>query len=62
MLVGDKGYMKDEEMAGDRDPHIAYHGSLSCMVSPGIGYGSSPSLEFMAFWHAWTTRLVYCVC
>ncbi|CAN0082126.1 unnamed protein product [Ectocarpus sp. 6 AP-2014] len=33
VLVGDKGYMKDEEMAGDRDPHIAYHGSLSCMVN-----------------------------
>lgn len=35
VLVGDKGYVKEEEMeiAGERDPHIAYHGSLSCMVS-----------------------------
>lgn len=33
VLVGDKGYVSAEEMKGDRDPHIAYHGSLSCMVS-----------------------------
>lgn len=33
VLVGDKGYVREEEMAGQRDPHIAYHGSLSCMVS-----------------------------
>ena len=32
VLVGDKGYVSDEEMKGERDPHIAYHGSLSCMV------------------------------
>ncbi|CAN0482544.1 unnamed protein product, partial [Hapterophycus canaliculatus] len=34
VLVGDKGYVREEEMeiAGERDPHIAYHGSLSCMV------------------------------
>ncbi|CAM9358536.1 unnamed protein product [Scytosiphon promiscuus] len=35
VLVGDKGYVREEEMeiAGERDPHIAYHGSLSCMVN-----------------------------
>ncbi|CAN0366718.1 unnamed protein product [Pylaiella littoralis] len=33
VLVGDKGYVRGEEMAGERDPHIAYHGSLSCMVN-----------------------------
>lgn len=32
VLVGDKGYLGEEEMVGERDPHIAYHGSLSCMV------------------------------
>lgn len=32
MLVGDKGYVSEQEMGGQRDPHIAYHGSLSCMV------------------------------
>lgn len=33
VLAGDKGYVNEEEMSGQRDPHIAYHGSLSCMVS-----------------------------
>eukprot|EP00904_Undaria_pinnatifida_P002386 jgi/Undpi1/12148/HiC_scaffold_5.g01824.m1 len=33
VLVGDKGYLGEEEMVGERDPHIAYHGSLSCMVN-----------------------------
>ena len=32
VLVGDKGYASEQEMSGQRDPHIAYHGSLSCMV------------------------------
>lgn len=36
VLVGDKGYISAEEMKGDRDPHIAYHGSLSCMVSSSV--------------------------
>lgn len=40
MLVGDKGYVSAEEMKGDRDPHIAYHGSLSCMVSVVRSYNN----------------------
>lgn len=36
VLAGDKGYVREEEMSGQRDPHIAYHGSLSCMVRRDI--------------------------
>jgi len=33
ILVGDKGYGSVGEMKGGRDPHIAAHGSFSCMVN-----------------------------
>lgn len=42
VLVGDKGYVSAEEMKGDRDPHIAYHGSLSCMVSLTTAKAAKP--------------------
>lgn len=33
MLVGDKAYNHEEELAGLRDPHIAVHGSFSMMAN-----------------------------
>ncbi|CAM9114578.1 unnamed protein product [Discosporangium mesarthrocarpum] len=33
VLAGDKGYNTCQEMKGQRNPHIAYHGSLSCMAN-----------------------------
>lgn len=33
MLIGDKGHTDVSELSGLRDPHIAQHGSFSCMVN-----------------------------
>eukprot|EP00611_Tribonema_gayanum_P026583 TRINITY_DN6367_c0_g1_i2.p2 TRINITY_DN6367_c0_g1~~TRINITY_DN6367_c0_g1_i2.p2 ORF type:complete len:347 (+),score=100.83 TRINITY_DN6367_c0_g1_i2:911-1951(+) len=33
VLAGDKGHTQLSEMDGQRDPHIALHGSFSCMVN-----------------------------
>lgn len=32
-LIGDKGYPTADEFAGERDPHIAIHGSVSFMLN-----------------------------
>ncbi|ESS36340.1 tetratricopeptide repeat-containing protein [Toxoplasma gondii VEG] len=32
-LIGDKGYPTADEFAGERDPHIAIHGSISFMLN-----------------------------
>ncbi|PHJ18242.1 tpr domain-containing [Cystoisospora suis] len=32
-LIGDKGYPTAEEFSGERDPHIAIHGSISFMLN-----------------------------
>jgi len=33
LLTGDKGYVREAELEGHRDPHIAVHGSFSVMVN-----------------------------
>eukprot|EP01138_Halocafeteria_seosinensis_P010471 gb/GECG01010691.1/.p1 GENE.gb/GECG01010691.1/~~gb/GECG01010691.1/.p1 ORF type:complete len:620 (+),score=83.99 gb/GECG01010691.1/:1-1860(+) len=33
VLVGDKGYLFEEELLGHREPHVAMHGSFSMMVN-----------------------------
>eukprot|EP00752_Nemacystus_decipiens_P007851 g7013.t1 len=33
IIAGDKGYVQDSELEGIRDPHLAVHGSFSCMVN-----------------------------
>ncbi|CAM9524809.1 unnamed protein product [Sphacelaria rigidula] len=33
VIAGDKGYVHDSELEGTRDPHLAVHGSFSCMVN-----------------------------
>ncbi|CAM9421187.1 unnamed protein product [Discosporangium mesarthrocarpum] len=33
VLVGDKGYLSSVDLEGRRDPHLAMHGSFSCMVN-----------------------------
>eukprot|EP00903_Cladosiphon_okamuranus_P010916 g10311.t1 len=33
VIAGDKGYVQDSELEGIRDPHLAVHGSFSCMVN-----------------------------
>ncbi|CAM9373962.1 unnamed protein product, partial [Phaeothamnion confervicola] len=33
VLAGDKGYVSPRELEGVRDPHVAMHGSFSCMVN-----------------------------
>ncbi|CAM9892816.1 unnamed protein product [Scytosiphon promiscuus] len=33
VIAGDKGYVHNSELEGTRDPHLAVHGSFSCMVN-----------------------------